>query len=578
MYWRALLVGALDGSLKGPSLSSARAMSPFSSPGPGRENSNQELTAEDAFRLLDVVHALSTASGFDAIVEVVKRSARQLLRAEGVTFVLREGEYCYYADEDAIGPLWKGLRFPAKSCISGWVMKHRESVAIEDIFADPRIPIDAYRTTFVRSLAMAPVRRSDPIAAIGAYWDKTRAPSARELALLQHIADSAAVGLANAQLNRELEHALGDVRGTEQRLQLALDSAAIGTWDYNPQTGALDWDTRCRAIFGITPDARLTYSTFLSAIHPDDRDWVNDTIEQVLSTSGSNEYDVRFRIIRLSDSRLRWIAARGRAIFDVYGRASRFIGTVIDVTEQKTGEQELERAIQVRDEFLCVAGHELRTPLAALLLQVQGAKQRLEQERLLTPGAAARLERAAASAQRLGRLIDNILDVSRITTGQLVLEPEPLDLSALLRDVLARFQPVATRAGCELELHAPAELWGSWDRERLDQIASHLIHNAIKYGRGKPISLHVARVRDAEGEAERVALTVRDHGIGLAPEVRDRIFQRFERAVPLRHYGGLGLGLWIVRQIVDAASGTVHVESTPGAGAQFTVTLPITPA
>jgi GAF domain-containing protein len=128
-------------------------------------------------------------------MEVVTHAARTLLQADGITSVLREGNLCYYAEKDAISPLWKGNRFPMSACISGWSMLERKAAVIPDIYVDPRIPHDAYRPTFVRSLAMVPVRQDDPIAAVGAYWSSTRQPTEAELELLQAIANAASLAI-----------------------------------------------------------------------------------------------------------------------------------------------------------------------------------------------------------------------------------------------------------------------------------------------------------------------------------------------------------------------------------------------
>ncbi len=150
--------------------------------------------------LLRVVQDIALARDLDSVTGVVKRAARTLSGAQGVTFVLKDGENCYYVDEDAIAPLWKGKRFPMSACISGWAMMHRQTVVIEDIYADERIPHDAYRPTFVKSLIMVPVRSADPIAAIGAYWAEQRRATDAERALLQTLADTAAVAIDNVQL------------------------------------------------------------------------------------------------------------------------------------------------------------------------------------------------------------------------------------------------------------------------------------------------------------------------------------------------------------------------------------------
>jgi diguanylate cyclase (GGDEF)-like protein len=150
------------------------------------------------------------ADGLPQVQAIVRRAARALTGADGATFVLREGDQCFYADEDAIAPLWKGRRFPMSICISGWAMLHRRRVAIEDIYADDRIPHDAYRPTFVKSLAMVPIRSLDPIGAIGNYWAERHRPTEQELGLLQALADSTAVAIARVQLLEHLEQRVAE--------------------------------------------------------------------------------------------------------------------------------------------------------------------------------------------------------------------------------------------------------------------------------------------------------------------------------------------------------------------------------
>ena len=150
-----------------------------------------------------IVRRLTKADSLTEVMEIATHAARTLLAADGVTFVLRDGDRCYYAEEDAISPLWKGKRFSMDDCISGWCMTERQAIAIPDIYKDARIPVDAYRSTFVRSLAMAPVREDDPIAAMGAYWSQLKNTSRAELELLQTIANSAALGIAKIELEQE---------------------------------------------------------------------------------------------------------------------------------------------------------------------------------------------------------------------------------------------------------------------------------------------------------------------------------------------------------------------------------------
>lgn len=155
--------------------------------------------------LVKTVQELSMARDMRAVMKIVKTASRALSGADGTTFVLKEGDYCYYAEEEAISTLWKGKRFPIDSCISGWAMKNKQAVTIEDIYADDRIPHDAYRPTFVKSLAMIPIRIKDPIAAIGNYWANNHVPDKEEMSLLQSLADITAVTLENIRINGDLE-------------------------------------------------------------------------------------------------------------------------------------------------------------------------------------------------------------------------------------------------------------------------------------------------------------------------------------------------------------------------------------
>jgi signal transduction histidine kinase len=221
------------------------------------------------------------------------------------------------------------------------------------------------------------------------------------------------------------------------------------------------------------------------------------------------------------------------------------------------------------DEFLSVASHELRTPLTSLRLEVANLL-RLARRNELTADArlVARVEKIDAQTARLHRLIDELLDASRIAAGRLELELEEMNLAEVVEEVGLRFREEAARLGCVLGVRAPLAVVGYWDRGRVDQVVSNLVANAIKYGEGKPIEVSVDTTDD------RALVMVRDSGVGIALPDHERIFGRFERAVSSRNYGGIGVGLWTVKQIVDALAGTVTVDSQPGMGATFTVALP----
>ena len=156
-------------------------------------------------RLIAAIQDLSLARKLEDIQEIVRHAAREIAGADGATFVLRENGKCYYADEDAIGPLWKGQRFPLSACVSGWAMLNQQPAIVPDIYDDPRIPVDAYRPTFVKSLVMVPIRPRDPIGAIGTYWAVQRQASPAEIELLQALANTTAVAMENVQVYAELE-------------------------------------------------------------------------------------------------------------------------------------------------------------------------------------------------------------------------------------------------------------------------------------------------------------------------------------------------------------------------------------
>lgn len=247
-----------------------------------------------------------------------------------------------------------------------------------------------------------------------------------------------------------------------------------------------------------------------------------------------------------------------------------------DVTERRRNESEREQlvaelreAVRARDDFLSIASHELRTPLTTLTL---GAEHLI---RLVDKGTApepaqlrARAERIHAQGRRLERLVGTLLDVARIAQGRVQLFPEELDVALVVRDQVERLRESAARSGSELTVEAPGPLLGRFDRTRLEQIVDNLVANAIKFGRGQPIRVAL------ESSDEAIRLIVRDQGLGIAKEDRARVFERFERAVSERHYGGLGLGLWVTRQLVEAMGGSVFVTGELGQGSTFIVEWP----
>jgi signal transduction histidine kinase len=308
-------------------------------------------------------------------------------------------------------------------------MTHRQTAVVEDVYLDDRVPHDAYRPTFVKSLAIAPIRVSDPIGAIGAYWAAARKPSVREVTILEALASASAMAVHNAEL--------------------------------------------------------------------------------------------------LSDAH---------------------------------------RAAHVREDFLAIASHELRTPLTSLLLHAGGLERALHgaatPEDLQT-----RLESIKQSGWRMERLLDRLLDATRMMRGRIVIAEGRLDLALLVRRVVEQFDDTAARAGSELRVSASDAVWILGDAQKLELVVSNLLSNAIKYGAGKPIDVTL------EPAGEGAKLSVLDRGIGIAEKDQVRIFDPFERAVSTANYGGFGVGLWAARKMAEAHGGRIQVTSALGAGSLFVVEI-----
>jgi signal transduction histidine kinase len=238
--------------------------------------------------------------------------------------------------------------------------------------------------------------------------------------------------------------------------------------------------------------------------------------------------------------------------------------------ERRQALEDLKLAVKARDEFLSIASHELKTPLTALDLQICSAL-RLVQGRALDgvgPKLTSKLHVATRQVERLTVLINNLLDVTRITSGQMRLVKRETDLAEIVRDVGSRSCEMLGGSESQVQIDAGHAVRGFWDPVLLETIVSNLVSNAVKFGGGKPVEVTVG------ADAQTATLTVRDHGIGIEPKNQERIFGRFERAVPDKHFGGFGVGLWIARRASEAHDGRIHVSSAPGAGSTFVVELP----
>ena len=234
--------------------------------------------------------------------------------------------------------------------------------------------------------------------------------------------------------------------------------------------------------------------------------------------------------------------------------------------------QELQHAVAARDEFVATVAHELRNPVAPLMFQLRLAIDKSEQ--ITSTGAPlpaewvqSQLRRIEQRLHRLLETLDRLLDVSRLSTGRIDLQLEPMNLALTVREVISTFEAELAVGRCKLSYTERGDATGYWDRVRLEQICRNLLSNAIRFGAGRPIEVLV------DADKDFATLQVRDHGVGIPPDQQTRIFERFERGAEQRS-GGFGIGLWVVKNVCVAMGGTISVESEPGEGARFTVMLP----
>ena len=365
---------------------------------------------------------------------------------------------------------------------------------------------------------------------------------------------------------RDAEEAL---RQTESRFRLLVQSAkdhAIFMLDREGRVTT--WNTGASRIKGYSPEEiigqhfSLFYSPEEVASGKCERE-----LEVAAVTGKFEEEGWRFR----KNGTRFWASVIIEPIRDNDDQLIGFVKVVRDLTEKRNAEAErirlaqAQEAIRLRDEFLSIASHELKTPLSAVQLQLESVLHRAQS---LDEKTRKKVERAYRGGVRLSDLIEALLDVSRIAAGKFFLALSKFDLGKAVEEVAERFREQAARDQCELILHLEERVMGEWDRLRVEQVVTNLLSNALKYAAGTSVELGV------KGVGENAVLTVSDHGPGIPQSEWDRVFGRFERAASIRHYGGLGLGLYVARQVVEAHGGSISIQAVKPRGARFVVTLP----
>jgi len=320
----------------------------------------------------------------------------------------------------------------------------------------------------------------------------------------------------------------------------------------------------------------VTYETYLAGVHSDDRHIVHETVHRVRQPGSTGRFDIEYRTVGIADGRERWVAERGRAVLDSSGEVTRFIGTMLDITDKKNAEillqrakNEAEEANRAKDRFLAMLSHELRTPLTPVLMTIAA----LRREPALSDDLRRDLEVLQRNIELEALLIDDLLDLTRIAHGKLELHNDAVDIHGIIEHALGISAGDLTGKNIQVIRRFEAREHHSWaDPARLQQVFWNLIKNSAKF---TPQGGHL-EISTTNNEAHQIVIEITDNGIGIDAKLMPRIFDAFEQGGGMitSKYGGLGLGLAISKRVVDLHRGTIEARSDgPGRGATFAVTL-----
>lgn len=362
---------------------------------------------------------------------------------------------------------------------------------------------------------------------------------------------------AQVESRTELEKA-------KDTLSLSIQAAELGTFDLDIDNNLLHWDERCRKLFGINHQEEVEYERdFVNNLHPDDRHRITDLIANYVYNKGLSDgnYDVEYRIIDTNDKRVRWIRAKGKTYFNEQEEPLRFIGAVLDITEQKQDEIR-------KNDFIGMVSHELKTPLTSLNGYIQMMQSKAE--KLADPFFHTGLVKVNKQVKRMSAMINGFLNLSRLESGRIQIIKQDFDLSLLLKEMVEENEFILPHH--RLILQTAGVLNISADRDKIGSVISNLIGNAGKYSaKGKSITV-ASEV--AEG---CVRVSVKDEGVGIKQEDRERLFERFYRVdnPDHKHVSGFGIGLYLSAEIIKQHQGEIWVESEVNKGSTFYFCLPL---
>lgn len=474
-----------------------------------------------------------------------------------------------------------------------YVQRTKELIIFDDtkLNAEKFLSDEYIARTKPKSILCLPILRGSELAGI-LYLENNIISglfSAKRLSALELLASQAAISLQNAILYKSLAEENAQrkqtqiaLRSSQEQLRAIIDSSTAVIYMKNREGKFILINRRFEILFNVKNDwvvGKTDYDIFDKAVADDFRQ--NDI--RVIETNKTLEKE---EVVPQNDGLHTYISIKF-PLFDSEGFAYAVCGISTDITDRKRIEREREKlliheqvalvaaqkSIQTRDDFISIASHELRTPLTPLKLYLDMLKKTLnELPEELHPKIhllKKAFDKSDESLHRLTKLTKDLLDVSRITSGRIELNRTEINLSSLVKDCIERKTWEFENAHCKLIVDLPELVLGFWDPMKIDQVVENLMSNALKYGIGNLIEITL------KTDATKAILTVRDHGIGIEKDLQDKIFNRFVRATSIKNYEGLGLGLYISREIVVAHGGNITVKSELGLGATFTVELPL---
>ncbi len=354
-----------------------------------------------------------------------------------------------------------------------------------------------------------------------------------------------------------------DLRSSEEQLRLATNAADLGTFDMDLTKGTMNWDSRCRELFGISHEGDVNYEQdFLGGLHEDDRERVGKLINDLFDKSISNgDYDVEYRTVGVDDNKERWVRAMGKVFFNEKNEAMRFIGSVLEITEKKKDELR-------KNDFIGMVSHELKTPLTSLSAIIQVLNMKLKNSD--DPFISGALDKATIQVKKMGSMINGFLNISRFEAGKIQIEKQYFNLDGLIAEMIKETELTVSSHQVIFEPCGPVNIFA--DKDKIGSVISNLISNGIKYSpKGKTIIVKCEVIQN------EVQVSFTDQGLGIKIQDQERLFDRYYRVQSnhTQNISGFGIGLYLSAEIIKRHGGKIGVESQIGVGSTFCFSLPL---